>query len=101
MIKPMLSGHCATPSTADPDESHARCARMGAGNKARPSKEFQPCPCSCHYADLPQYECGCGGTLVETLIENDDPKDLDEDGNLYPVYFHLARDGSITSQECP
>lgn len=102
MIKPMMSGHCATPSTADPDESHARCARLGAGNKARPSKEFQPCPCPCHYVGLPRYECECERTLVETRIENDDLKDIDpETGELYPVYFHLARDGSITSQECP
>lgn len=102
MIRPQMSGHCATPATADPESSHNRCAVMGAGNKARPSKEFQPCPCACHYVDLPQYECGCGGTLVETLIENDDPKDIDPDtGELYPVYMHLARDGSILRQECP
>lgn len=107
MIKPMLSGHCATPSTADPEFSHNRCAMQGAGNKARPSKEFQPCPCPCHYEDLPRYECGeCEGVLVETLIENDDKKDVDEDGNLYPVYLHVQVNDDETirfvlGQECP
>lgn len=102
MIQPQMSGHCATPSSSDPQSSHGRCAKMGAGNKSRPSKEFQPCPCPCHYEPLPQYECGCGGMLVETTFDNDDPKDIDpETGELYPVYYHLAHDGSITSQECP
>jgi hypothetical protein len=102
VIRAQMSGHCATPSTENPESSHDRCALNGGGNKARPSKEFQPCPCPCHYEGLPTYECECGGTLVETRIENDDPKDIDpETGELYPVYFHLAHDGSITTQECP
>jgi len=81
---------------------------MGAGNKARPSKEFQPCPCPCHYQGLPQYECGeCEGTLIETLIENDDPTDVDEEtGDLYPVYLHARVDDEgtvvmVLEQECP
>jgi|SRR6478735_3221672 len=104
MRKPMMSGHCATPSTSDPESSHARCAINGAGNKARPSKEFQPCPCRCHYKDLPRFRCGeCGKRLVETSIENDDPTDIDENGDLYPVYIHIKKNGTPlpSMQECP
>lgn len=101
MIRPQMSGHCSTPVTDNPQSSHDRCQRQGGGNTARPSREFQPCPCACHYVDLPRYECGCGGVLVETAWENDDPTDVDEDGNLYPVYVHLDHDGMLIGQECP
>lgn len=98
----IMSGHCATPSTADPQSSHDRCARwLASGRSARPGQEFRPCPCACHYAHLERLECGCGRVLVETDWENTDPDDVDEDGNLYPVYVHLARDGSLIGQECP
>jgi len=95
-----MSGWCATPATDNPEASHARCR---GGNTANPGKEFQPCPCRCHYKDLEQYECEeCGGILVETSWENDDPEDIDEEtGELYPVYVHVAHDGALIGQMCP
>jgi hypothetical protein len=96
-----MSGFCATPATDDPESSHLRCR---GGNTANPAKEFQPCPDACHYRDLPHYECGeCGGTLVETAWANDDPDDVDDEGNPEPVYVHVdKRDHLLQSvQVCP
>lgn len=94
MIPAQMSGHCAFPQTAHPEESHARCARMGAGNYARPSKEFQPCPCACHLGD--EFECECGGVLREAP---DWPNEY-EPGEM--VYVHIdPRTGRATGEECP
>lgn len=93
VIAPQKSGYCSFPETADPDASHQRCADMGAGNTARPSKEFQPCPCSCHYSA--DYECGnCGLPLSETNWP-DESGDGDE-----MVYTHLDASGQAIGEEC-
>lgn len=90
----MLSGHCNTAHlNRVPDEAHARCM-------------MAVCPCACHFQHLDQYECGCGGTLVETALDNPDPADRDEDGNPEPVYLHVrtGNDGTVITvlgQECP
>lgn len=74
----LMSGHCATPSTANPQSSHERCKGY---NTANPKKEVQPCPCPCHHGDT--FECGgCGRHIVEMPALG-----LDEDGD--PYYFHL------------
>lgn len=97
MIEPQMSGHCANPATDDPLSSHLRCERMGAGNRARPSKEFQACPCGCHLGDGP-FECGeCGGELYEAPFW-ESVFDLEE-GEV--VYVHVDPDtGRAVSEEC-
>lgn len=98
MRQPQMSGWCGTPATDNPEESHARCR---GGNTANPGKEFQPCPCRCHYVDLEQFDCECGGLLVETAWTNEDPEDVDDEGNPEPVYVHIAHDGTLIGQMCP
>lgn len=84
----MMSGHCGHPATNA--DSHARCDRMGAGNRANPGKVFQPCPCP-HHLKKKRFECGCGGTLAkakgplrEALAEAM-AEDPDED-----IYVHVS-----------
>lgn len=94
-LRLIMSGHCNTAHLNRlPDEAHARC--MVTTN----------CPCTCHFQHLDQYECGCGGTLVETEFENPDPTDRDEDGHLEPVYLHVRVNDegtvlTVLGQECP
>lgn len=97
MRKPMMSGHCANPATDNPTASHERCQRMGGGNRANPRKEYQPCPCSCHFADQEQYECECGGVLVEA--PHWPQEDPDYKGE--PVYTHLDKNGFALGEMCP
>lgn len=100
MRSPLMSGHCGAPSPG----SHERCEKMGAGQRANPDHEFQPCPDGCHFdRDCEQYECeSCGGVLIETTWPNDDPEDVDEDGVPYPVYTHMdVRNWRALGQECP
>jgi hypothetical protein len=97
MRAPMMTGHCAFHSTG----SHERCERMGAGQRANPSKEFTPCPCPQHFDQTQVYECSeCGGDLVLTDWPNDDPEDVDEDGEPYPVYSHIDHSGRALGQVC-
>lgn len=95
MIRPAMSGFCAFPETANPAASHQRCADMGAGNTARPSREFQPCPCGCHY--VAEFECGnCGLDLSVTnwAGATTDPDEI--------MYTHLdPRSGRAIGEECP
>lgn len=86
----MMSGHCATAHlTRHPDEAHARCM-------------MPYCPHPWHYAGRERYDCeGCDFKIVETDWENTDPEDIDEDGNRYPVYTHLDREGRAIGQDCP
>src|SRR5687768_15367741 len=76
---PLMSGHCHTHSSQPVGQplsemgrqSHERCNRNGAGNRANPWHEFQPCPCPHHYVgpdgELPErYECSeCGHDIIE------------------------------------
>ena len=88
----MMSGHCANPQTAAPDESHQRCARNGAGSSANPDKAFVICPCPCHHGDT--FECGgCGRNIVEMPVLG-----LDVDGD--PIYYHLDKVGRAAHQFC-
>lgn len=102
----MLSGHCATPSTSDPESSHQRCARMGGGNRHRRDKTFLPCPCRCHFPE-DEYECECGGTLVEAPHwpnVNDKGHEIFQPGdpNWEMVYVHInPRTNLITGEDCP
>lgn len=76
--RPLKSGHCST-------AGHERCQRNGGFQRANPAKEFQPCPCWCHYPtdDVEFYECGeCGKIIIEATYW---PLDEDED----PRYTHL------------
>ena len=92
--QPLMSGHCATPATSDPDASHARCQ---GGQRANPEKEFQPCPCPCHLGD--HYECECGGLIAEALAY---PQEYDEDGEPITTYVHVDhKTGRIIGDECP
>ncbi len=92
--KPLLSGWCSTVST-DPvtgETSHERCERLGGGQRANPAKEFQPCPCPCHYGE--EFECGgCGRTIREAPLW---PYDVD--GDLR--YTHIDRDGRAVGEDC-
>lgn len=95
---PQMSGHCRFPQTHKPEESHARC---NGGNYANPRREFQPCPCWCHLKDE-TFECAnCPGWLVEAPFwENDDPDDVDENGNPNPVYVHVDENFNAIGVEC-
>lgn len=90
--KPMMSGHCSFPQTAEPRLSHERCTRNGAGSKANPRKEFFPCPCQCHFAGE-QFQCECGDTLAVAPYLG-----LDDDGD--DQYVHLDHQGRMTSMYC-
>lgn len=86
MRSPMMSGWCSTPSPG----SHSRCT---GGNRANPNREFQPCPCSCHFGE--EYDCGnCGGVLYEapTWVNDEYPDEM--------VYTHVKH-GRGTGEECP
>lgn len=86
-----MSGWCSAPSSNDPEGSHARCH---GGNTARPTKEFQPCPCPCHLGE--EYECdGCGEALFEAPLWPNE----DEPGEM--VYTHVhPKTGRATQEEC-
>lgn len=101
MREPMMSGHCLTPQTADPVESHDRCARNGGGNRACPTKEFAPCPCPCHYP-AERYECEeCGGDLAEAPLWPDEDAAAEE-SEPEVVFTHVdPRTGRATGFECP
>lgn len=103
--KPLMSGHCASHRTGDTLSeaqaiSHDRCVRNGAGQRANPAKEFQPCPCRFHYdtdesgepAEI--YECGgCGREIVEAWYWP-----VDEDGETR--YTHIDGTGRALGEEC-
>jgi hypothetical protein len=92
---PLLSGHCAFPQTADPQQSHDRCARNGAGNRSNPAKVFSPCPCHCHLGE--RYECGnCGRTIAEAPFWDGRGGVGDE-----MVYVHIDPDGRGIGEDCP
>ena len=91
MKRPMMSGHCAHPAVNE--DSHARCHRQGGGQRANPEKEFQPCPCACHYGDE-EFECGgCGRPIREALTWP-----LDDDGDVR--YSHMDKDGRALGEDC-
>lgn len=93
--RPLISGHCASPATADPKESHARCQRNGGGSRANPDKVFQPCPCLCHFPPE-RYECGgCGGTILAAPHYP-----VDEDGDMRYVHLDTKRNRAVDG-ECP
>lgn len=87
-----MSGHCAFPETDNPERSHARCPGY---SRANPKKEFQPCPCPCHYGE--EFDCECGGLLREAPLW---PNEEEEPGEM--VYTHVdPRSGRATGEECP
>ena len=89
--RPLMSGHCAFPGSAAPEESHARCVGY---SRANPDRVFQPCPCLCHFPE-DRYECsGCGGTLIEASHYP-----LDEDGDVRYVHLDTKR-RRATDGEC-
>jgi len=98
--RPLMSGHCAhggiNPKTGV--DGHERCHLNGGGQRANPLKEFQPCPCSCHYVDdrgeLIVFECGeCGRDIVEAPLWP-----LDEEGEVR--YTHIDSDSKATGEDC-
>lgn len=97
--KPLMSGHCAGHALAvDLSEqsalAHARCDANGAGNRANPLKEWQPCPCPHHYNQSDVYECGgCGREIVEAPHWP-----LDEDGDVR--YTHIDGTGRALGEDC-
>lgn len=88
--RPLMSGHCAFPSASVGGEtSHDRCR---GSNRANPQKEFQPCPCPCHYGE--EYECGsCEQPIREAPLWP-----LDEDGDMR--YTHIDRTGRAIGEDC-
>lgn len=94
---PMMSGHCAYPQSEAPVESHLRCARVGAGNRAVPDKVFAPCPCHCH-VEVDEYECSLCGRAIRPAPywtgEWIDPDDID-----LVTFVHVV-DGRA-QEECP
>ena len=94
MRTPQMSGWCSTVSILnDGTESHTRCT---GGNRANPFREFQPCPCQCHYPDE-EYECECGGVLKEAPLWPQEDEDMEGE----PVYTHIdPRTGRALGEEC-
>lgn len=94
MRQPLMSGFCGNPSRDNPTRSHNYCR---GGNYSNPTKEFQPCPCPCHFPKE-RYECECGGLLAEAPgWPQEDKSDPDA-----PVYTHIdIRTGRATGEECP
>lgn len=86
MRKPMMSGWCGSESPG----SHERCPGY---NRANPAKEFQPCPCPCHYGEM--YECQCGGIIREAPLWSNE---IEPDEMTY-VHINL-HDGRATQMEC-
>lgn len=89
MRRPLMSGHCNFPAThlsggrPAGQHSHERCQAMGAGTKANPDKEWQPCPCGCHL-DSTEYVCeNCGRPLRQA------PMWPNEDEPGEPVFVHV------------
>lgn len=102
--KPLMSGHCASGGTDYTNASHERCQRNGGYQRANPQKEFQPCPCPCHYGVGPDvlapelevevYECGgCGREIIEAVFWP-----LDADGD--PRYTHIDGTGKALGEDC-
>lgn len=91
--KPLMSGHCAFMGRESENgrAAHARCA---GGQRANPSKTFQPCPCPCHFPDpgeMEFFECGaCGQVIIEAPRW---PKDEDEDVRYTHMDIVLNDDG--------
>jgi hypothetical protein len=89
--RPVMSGHCAFPQTAHPEQSHERCGRNGGGARANRQGGWHPCPCSCHLGDA--YECGnCGRLIAEAPLW---------EGTGEMVYVHLDGDGRSIGEDCP
>lgn len=91
---PLMSGHCAhfSKNETTGETSHERCHRQGGGQRANPAKEFQPCPCPCHYGEA--YECGgCGRTIVEAPLWP-----YDSDGDMR--YTHVDENGRAIGEDC-
>lgn len=95
--RPLMSGHCAVGSGA----SHERCQRNGGFQRANPLKEFQPCPCACHYGTVPDnitaevYVCeGCEKVVVEAAYW---PLDEDGETRFTHVDLTLNDDGEVVS----
>lgn len=92
--RPIWSGHCQFPATADPKGSHERCIHNGGGCLSPGTGVFTPCPCSCHLG-TEDFDCtGCG-----YLIREAPALGLDADGDVQ--YAHVDEDGNIYSIECP
>lgn len=92
--RPLMSGHCAHPSKNEEtgETSHERCHRQGGGQRANPTKEFQPCPCPCHYGE--EFECGgCGQPIREAPLWP-----YDSDGDMR--YTHIDRTGRAIGEDC-
>lgn len=97
--RPMMSGHCSTHIGHDNLSeqqwtSHKRCDANGAGNRANPKHEYQPCPCAHHFDQSEVYECGgCGREIVEAAHWP-----LDEDGDTR--YTHIDGTGRALGEDC-
>lgn len=92
--RPLMSGHCAVGN----ESGHEMCNRNGGGQRANPLREWQPCPCPCHYVDdvgeLEVFECGeCGRDIVAAPLWP-----LDEDGEVR--YTHIDSDARATGEGC-
>lgn len=106
--RPLMSGHCNTANASSvPLEAHARCTRNGGGNRANPLKEFQPCPCACHFMDADgaapeRFECeGCGKDVIEavgwpTYTEVNDEGEREE----FTRYTHVDAQGFALGEDC-
>lgn len=98
--KPIMSGHCRFPQTADPQQSHDRCARNGAGTRSNPAKVWHPCSCGCHLGD--EYECGnCGRLIAEAPLWDGSNGAWVGDEEPEMVYVHIDTDGTAIGEGCP
>lgn len=92
--KPLMSGHCSSGGSDLTSAGHQKCQRNGGYQRANPAREFQPCPCPCHYDTTDVYECGgCGHEIIEATYW---PLDADGDAR----YTHIDGTGKATGEDC-
>lgn len=99
--RPLMSGHCGghkgrVPASEQAKQSCARCLGNGAGNRANPQREYQPCPCAGHVdQDGDLYLCEqCDKVITAMPLW---PLDSDGDERYTHLDLVLNDEGEVVS----